>query len=431
MLGTQPLLPVELGPGSVHYAQGVKAGRWVFASGHLAQDFKNGVPQSVRAAGMPLETPTPAECEAELIFDHLDALLVAAGTSRENIVRIDQYYTGTPAIPPYQRTRRRRLGNTAHASTSMVMEQLLLPDASMVVDAIAVIPSGDFRPQEAPKPKIAAISGPSPTIVAGDFVFISGQLATADVGAPARDGLAEEACVPATAFWGGNPIRVETEYILKRRIAPALERAGSSPAGAVKAQIYLTHLEDIPVFNQVWAEFFGTDIPATTIIPAPKRSIGIATARVEINLVALRNDAIASQKRVIRADVAPAYAGHPAAVKAGDLLFLSGLMANDANGLVSAARIDPRQPYFGSSPEAQAAYIIEKAERICAAAGASLANIVRMQQFHTDLGDFYPAYAAWQRRLGDQPLPFSAIGIPGTPAIPGCSLLSDLWIYSP
>ncbi len=118
-------------------------------------------------------------------------------------------------------------------------------------------------------------------------------------------------------------------------------------------------------------------------------------------------------------------------MKAGDLLFLSGLMANDADGLVSAARVDPSQPYFGSPPEAQAACVIAKAEKICAAAGASLANVVRIQQFHTDLGEFYPAYSAWARRLDDRPLPFSAIGIPGPPAIPGCSILWDLWIYAP
>ena len=35
----QPLLPVELGPGKIKFAQGIKAGRWVFATGVMAQDF--------------------------------------------------------------------------------------------------------------------------------------------------------------------------------------------------------------------------------------------------------------------------------------------------------------------------------------------------------------------------------------------------------
>ncbi len=176
----------------------------------------------------PLDAAVRGEREAELILDHLDAVWVAAGTSRENIVRLDQYYTSVAAIPPYQRARRRGLGSRAP-------REHVHGDEAPAAAACQYGGGRDrchsrqrYQPREAPKPQIPAISGPSPTIVAGDLVFISGQLATADMGAPTRDGLAEEACVPATTFWGGDPIRVETEYVLKRRIAPALERAGSS-----------------------------------------------------------------------------------------------------------------------------------------------------------------------------------------------------------
>ena len=43
----EPLLPVELGAGKVKFAQGIKAGRWVFATGVMAQDFKNGIAPDV------------------------------------------------------------------------------------------------------------------------------------------------------------------------------------------------------------------------------------------------------------------------------------------------------------------------------------------------------------------------------------------------
>jgi thiamine monophosphate kinase len=33
----EPILPVELGPRKVRFTQGVKAGRWVFATGVMAQ----------------------------------------------------------------------------------------------------------------------------------------------------------------------------------------------------------------------------------------------------------------------------------------------------------------------------------------------------------------------------------------------------------
>src|SRR6516165_10712596 len=49
----EPLLPVELGAGKIKFAQGMKAGRWVFASGLMAQDFVNGIAPDVLAERTP------------------------------------------------------------------------------------------------------------------------------------------------------------------------------------------------------------------------------------------------------------------------------------------------------------------------------------------------------------------------------------------
>ena len=45
----EPLLPVELGAGRIKFARGVKAGRWVFATGLMAQDFVTGIAPDVLA----------------------------------------------------------------------------------------------------------------------------------------------------------------------------------------------------------------------------------------------------------------------------------------------------------------------------------------------------------------------------------------------
>jgi enamine deaminase RidA (YjgF/YER057c/UK114 family) len=117
-------------------------------------------------------------------------------------------------------------------------------------------------------------------------------------------------------------------------------------------------------------------------------------------------------------------------VRAGDLLFLSGLLAIDRGGLIEAARPDPAQPFSGSSIQAQMDYLLRNAERICRAAGTSLANVVRIQQFHTDLRDFHPACQVWQQHLAGQPLPLSAVEVPFIP-VPGCTVQLDLWVYVP
>jgi enamine deaminase RidA (YjgF/YER057c/UK114 family) len=75
-------------------------------------------------------------------------------------------------------------------------------------------------------------------------------------------------------------------------------------------------------------------------------------------------------------------------------------------------------------------HILENAEKICRKAGTSLANVVRVQQFHTDLGTFKESWKAWDKRLPGQYLPYSAIETPAL-AVPGAVVMLDLWVYAP
>src|SRR5580658_10005985 len=140
----EPLLPVELGPGKIKFAQGVKAGRWVFATGLMAQDFVNGIAPEILAERMPHAGLPKREKEALRIFENLDAVLRAAGTDRTNLVRTDQYYTNVQAVPPYQHVRRDFLQGRIPPSTSIAQQGLLLPKADMNIQAMAVVPKPGF-----------------------------------------------------------------------------------------------------------------------------------------------------------------------------------------------------------------------------------------------------------------------------------------------
>jgi enamine deaminase RidA (YjgF/YER057c/UK114 family) len=74
--------------------------------------------------------------------------------------------------------------------------------------------------------------------------------------------------------------------------------------------------------------------------------------------------------------------------------------------------------------------LIDEAARVCEAAGTSLENLVRIQQFHTDLSDLYAACRVWQRRLPGRALPIAAAQVPVLP-VPGCTVQLDLWAYAP
>jgi enamine deaminase RidA (YjgF/YER057c/UK114 family) len=431
-MAVTPLLPVELGRGKIRFARGMKAGRWVFASGCMAQDFTSGIDPAVLSLSTPHSGLPKREKEAALIFDHMARVLDEAGTDLHNIVRTDQYYTGVDVVPSYQGVRRQRLGQDIPPSTSIAMKGFVLPDADMNVQAIAVIPEDGFQPEHLRHRTIQSrpTSGYSPALTVDDFVFLPGSTSMSMADEPAINNVAAAARMSPGMQWGGEPIKLETEFIINERLAPSLELAGSTLKDAVKAQVYLTDPKDYSAFNEVWVRHFGESGPALTVIPCIDRGLAVIDGKIEINLLALKSGGT-TKKEQIRGGVTPGFRCQPQAVRAGDLLFLSGLMAIDENGLVEEAKTDPGQPYFGSTANAEARCIIDHASALCEAAGTSISNTVRIQQFHTDISDFYPVYQAWETALDGQPIPFSAVEVPGPLPVPSATLLMDIWVYCP
>jgi enamine deaminase RidA (YjgF/YER057c/UK114 family) len=198
----------------------------------------------------------------------------------------------------------------------------------------------------------------------------------------------------------------------------------------VHAQVYLTDREDYSAFNGAWTRHFGETGPSVSIIPCIEHGLAPYDGKIEINVIAAKPNSEAT-KRHVNAGVETALRYQPQAVKAGDLLFIPALMAAGRDGLMPSAVLDPRQPYFSSSPEAQAETIIGNVARLCEAAGTSLDNVVRVMLFHTDIGEFYPVYKVWERHLGGRPLPFSAAEVPGPLPVPGATVMIETWVYAP
>jgi enamine deaminase RidA (YjgF/YER057c/UK114 family) len=428
----EALLAVELGAGKLKFAQGMKAGRWVFATGVMAQDFKTGMAPDVLAERLPHGGLPKREKEALRIFENVDSVLRAAGTDRGNLVRTDQYYTTVKAVPAYQQVRREFLAGRIPPSTSIAQQGLLLPGADMNIQALGVIPQPGFEVTHLKHEALAGrpTSGYSPALTVGDFIFIPGITSLAISEEPRRNGVAAAALMTEGTQWAGQPIKLETEFIIVKRMVQSLALAGARLEDVVHAQVYLTDREDYAAFNEVWSRHFGATKPTLDVIPCIDHGLAPYDGKIEINVIALKPGG-ATRRQHIDAGVATAFRNQPQALKVGDLLFISGLMAIDRDGLVKSAAADPRQPHFSSAAEAQAEVIIDNIERLCRAAGSSLGNVVRVLQFHTDIREFYPVAKVWERRLGGRPLPVSAVEVPAPLPVPAATLLIEAWAYAP
>lgn len=417
----RPLLPSRVGHGRLPLAGGMRAGHWVFASGLL--------PSAFGSEARPLSGAPRWTSQFESLWTRAEAVLRAGGTDLTRLVRADQFFTDWRAVPFFHEVRRQACGQFIAPSTSVLEAGLLLPRAAVTMNLCAVAADGPVITRLYPPGlEVPATSSFIPVVQAAGLVFVAGLMAAwkeGDLG-----GIAPEAKVPEGHLWKGNRIQLETGYLVRRKLQVALEGAGLSLDRVVKADVFLADVNDLPAFNQVWARTFGGKLPATTVTVTSQPGFAISDARLEINLVAAC-DAIKVER--IEAPFARGATcdGYPVAVRAGDLLFFSGLVASDADGLVEAARVDSEEPYFASSIEAQMAYLLDLADAACRQAGTRLENVVRIQQAHTCLQDFHAACRQWQARLPGHDLPISAVQVPAPLPVPGCTVQLDLVVYAP
>jgi enamine deaminase RidA (YjgF/YER057c/UK114 family) len=424
MSDVKPIAPVRIGQTDIMYAQGIRAGSWLFFTGHEATDFENGIAAPVAGIpGLPLGGAPRYLREGKFIFDRFAKLLAAEGGDLRHIVRVDQYYSRAECVNPYQRARKMLLKEYVPPSTSVLMEELLVDGANMNVSLLAVLP-GEGREPKAAQPEGVPVpqhSGFIASLVCGDYVFVAGQMPNNE----AMTGLDPNAYRAPNAVWNGTDIRLQTEFLVTR-LKSGLEAGGSSLKNAIKAQVYLTNINDLPEFMDVWNNHFADSPCALTVVKT--KGLALLESIIEINIFGVR-DGGKIKKQIIEHKPSSAMRLGPAAVCAGDLLCLSALYAADQNGVIPAARQSAGLHYLGAPAQHQMRAILGAAEEICSLGGTSLGNVVRAHHFVSDLNTVYPALRVWQSRLGDAPIPFGAVrtSLP----IPGCDIVMDMWAYRP
>ena len=415
------------GPGDVRHVPFVRAGRWIFGTGLRANLGDGSMDPAVLRTGRPFGAPPRAEREAAAIFQRMGVHLEQAGGALAQVARLDQYYGDARAVDPYHVVRKKALAGQVAPSTSVIVDGLLNPGAAMDVQVISPTRSSGYRVEPAAQASVNVpqTSGYAPCVRVGDLVFVAGQLAR-----DASGNLAPEAQVPAGQLWNGTRIRLETDYLIRQRLMPALASAGSRLDLVLKAQVYLTHGDDFAAFWQVWSNAFAGVVPPTTVVPVRSPAFGTSAATIEVNLVAA-HDSARGRVQDIRCDVELVGPEMLPARALDGILFVAGLMALEDGGLCSSAQADPSAPYFVDSARAQMLDIQQKAATIFAAGGSDLANAVRVLQFQSDLGDFHRMFGAWDASLRQAGLPFSAVQVADDLIVPGARLIVDLWGHIP
>ena len=405
---TSPGAPAPM----AHYCQGVLAGDTLYAAGQIASDYKTGVAPEARQDPAFPYYGSDIQKQARYILQNLRSVFEAAGSSLADVVKSQVFMTDLADFHYFDQVWKEFFPSPPPRTTVQV-SGLLVPGCRVEIDLIGVRPGVERR-------VITGAATPTPMahycqgVVVGDTLYAAGQIAS-----DYRTGVPPEARRDPAFPYYASDIQRQTRYVLQN-IASVYRAAGCDFADTVKAQVFLTDLDDFVHFNAVWREFFSSPPPRTTVQIG---ALFVPGCRIEIDLTAVHKRV--PRKVIATADSPTPQAHYSQALLAGETLYLAGQLASHPEtGMAAEARQDPAFPYYGSNIQKQTRHVLKNLRNVLKSAGLSLDDVVKSQVFLTDLNDFYYMDQVWKEFFPSPP-PRTTLQVSGL-LVPECRVEIDL-----
>ena len=234
------------------------------------------------------------------------------------------------------------------------MSRLLLTVASAVLAPLAISAHLAVPPQRPGPAKQMIATGPkpvgpySPGILAGEFLYVSGQ------GARDRDGKLAEA------------VDAQVKQTLEN-VKAIVEAAGLTLKHVVYSQVYLDNMANYDAMERVWREYFPAEAPARAIVGVHRMP---TDTPFEISAVAFGD---LSRRKSIVPDGYPKNATATPGVMAGDRLYLSGSFGADL-----------RTGQVPQDADAQVQLALDNMKQTLSAAGLDFRHVVFVNPYLTD-----------------------------------------------
>jgi 2-iminobutanoate/2-iminopropanoate deaminase len=197
--------------------------------------------------------------------------------------------------------------------------------------------------------------------------------------------------VPATSAADGGPGIGKQTALTLARLDERLRAERSSLADACAVTVYLRRASDFAAMNDEYRQAFrGTPPTRTTVVTEPLAAPDPG-ALVEMSVVAVHGG---TDRRAVHPSTWTASPNpYSYAVRAGDLLFLSGLLSR--NGRDNSV--------INGDVAVQTKAAIDNAKDLLDAAGLALSHIVSARVFLTDVADFQEMNRVYHEQFPDAP----------------------------
>ena len=222
----------------------------------------------------------------------------------------------------------------------------------------------------------------------GPWFFAAGQIAS-----DYKTGVPPEARRHPQFPYYNSDIKLQTRYVLEN-LKKTFAAAGSSFDNVIKAQVFLTDLNNFNGFDEVWREYFTVPPPRTTI---GTTGLLVPGTLVEIDLIGYVPGA-GVERKLVKSSAPKPLANYSEAFTVGDLIFAAGQLASDfKTGVPAEAKKSAAFPYYGSDIKKQTQFILENLKQTFQSAGSSLDNVFKAQVFLRNLADFNDFDEVWKQ----------------------------------
>jgi enamine deaminase RidA (YjgF/YER057c/UK114 family) len=440
---------------------GVKAGPYLFLSGLMAfhpdrssiVTAYNDIPQEQIPYAFHQMAPdsreAPGVVQSWRIFQQLRTIMEEQGSNIDETLWLWYSWLNMRDLPAQTRVRKDFFAGTGPPGTAFEVSGFPIREAVHHIGAIGVVPVDGEWPV---RKEVVGSRQFDQYVVgnyllatrAGDLTFFAGMIGV-DMERRIVLHSFEEAGVKSPIRFGSpvaqrrqEPVAVQT-WAIYDQYQKILTEHGCTMEHIVKQVVYLRDIGDIPIVEEVAGHFFEDSAPATTIFQI--QQLAVPTYRIEIEAFALMpEDPTVSERpeSIPSVDGIEPWGRHALATRAGDFLFLSGLMA-DLPGTHNMVRGyddlegEGRELAVGSlisdhqegSIVAQTWTVCEKARRILEACGSSMDNVVKTTVLLKDARDLPAVERVSKRFFPDNPPATMILKVPDLP-LPGSLIQLDV-----
>jgi aminoacrylate peracid reductase len=326
MAGPTPVAP---------FSPAVKAGGLIYVSGTLAQDASGAIvgKGDIRA-------------QTRRVIERMREVLTASGSSLEQVVAVTVFLKAQSDFAAMNEAYRGYWSRDPPTRTTVVTD-LVFPDA-LVEMSMTAVPNGAERVVVHPESWVKSPNPYSYAIRSGEMLFLAGLVS--------RNGR-DNSVVP-------GDVPTQTRVILDNA-GELLKAAGMSHANVVSSKIYMPDVAPFQQMNDAYRAVFPSAPPARATV---KASLAGPQHNIEITMVA------SSAKREVIADGRPVNPNLSAAIRAGNRVYLSGMLGNTAE--------------TKGDVKAQTRETLARMRKALEAASCSPADVVDSVVYLTDVNNF-------------------------------------------